>query len=272
MNSLIPFAGKQVAKLQQAGAVTTNALAPAVKQAMRELIVCYSAPGESTEDRALVLQVWAREVASYMPEIVAEAMLKLLRENPRAPFRPCVKDVLDYCCKVQSKHVRVIAAWYLGWSDDEPPAWVQSMVRKVLENEMKDISTRYDPPSEYESALDMLWGITRPMHRGWKLAQTIGKRLADWPEDLLAEHGVLTGARLQDVSDRVARQLAEQESNTCIRGEVYAAAERTCSKVTLALEYTEHHARAVWDEVARHPHLYPELAKDPRAKLIEEAA
>jgi hypothetical protein len=206
-NILIPFGSNAVAKQTQAGAIT---VAPAVQQVMRELFVCYVQQGESTEDRATVLTVWARETAEHPPEIVAEALHELLRNNPRAPFRPCLKDVLDYCGRTRRKYEGHISSWYRG-GKQEPPAWCKHIVRGVLAGMLRNWRENYidlqgHAISKGESCLtDQEWAAM-------KVAEKIGDAIDRWPRDLLDEHGVAYGAELARIRQKIADAHAAWEA------------------------------------------------------------
>jgi hypothetical protein len=274
MSALVPFTGKQVGTPTNTGSKVT--ITAPVKQAMDKLVVCYAPqPGETAEDRGLMLRTWAEETVEFRPEIVSEALHKLLRENPRAPFRPCLKDVIDYCHKVQKAWLSRVDGWYFGWSDVELPSWCAgSFSLQQLGASMKLRADNCNA-TEDETTRDLYWGITPDQRRGWKLANDIGKRLADWPRELLKKYGVLSGENLDLVSARIAEAHGKYDGD--IVTEWVSAADRvrwgfSNQKLKLNELYTEHHVRLIWNEVAVHSPLYRNLAKDPRARRVEEIA
>lgn len=206
MNNLVPLSGTQIANRAQAGAAATYA-PPAVQQAMREIVVNYVHPGESAEDRTIVLRTWARETAAYPAEIVTEALNRLLRTNPRAPFRPCIADVLKACDQVRERWAAQIVEWYRQGNVEAVPDWCKPIVRdalsKAIKRELED-AIRWDyrgrPP----------YGITDGDHARWAVAQRLG-RLDRWPSDILDDAGIAHGDALTELDKRIKAAKADDD-------------------------------------------------------------
>lgn len=263
MRALVPYAGNQVAKPEQGGAIATP-MAPAVKQAIRELIVCYTAPGESTEDRALVIQVWARETSEFAPEIVADGMHDLLRTNPRAPFRPSIKDVIDYCEKHRKAAKKRAREWYAGKSDERPAGWVD--IRDELDTEMTWAVER----EHYESRRKAYQTVTADEYQRWKAANGLSTKIDRWPADLLAKHGIPMGAEFRRIGDAIEAEEAERDRKWRRQQQRNAAMCAAMCRVNVTswewMEKTEaERDRLVADVVAQDPHKYPDLAAERKA-------
>lgn len=210
-NEIIPFNGRALSKQEQTGGAVTFRVTEAVKQVMREVIVCYAAPGETTEDRALVVGVWARETAEYPQEVVQAAFRYLLRHNPRAPWRPSLKDIIDRCDWEMAETERTIHQWYKGGNCAEPPAWSKPLVRKALAKVVVEFRSKHvsynGSPNGNGYKRD---GLSDQDFLGWKLAKEIGNRVNLWPHDLLDEFGVYYGDKLEAVAKRIADIEAER--------------------------------------------------------------
>jgi hypothetical protein len=193
----------------------TRAILPAVREAMQDLIVAFPPnPGEQAADRVRLLKILARETSHFEQEIVSEALRDLLTSNPRNPFRPSPQDIVQRCrCVREEWSERVRQYYWLAMSEERPPRWCSQIVRKVLVEKLKDLfhaasleleAKNLKHPSRYASL------ITDAEFTGWhvaRAARAIGSRISEWPPDLLAEFGLLTG----DAFDRVQRIVDTEE-------------------------------------------------------------
>jgi len=190
-------------------------LVPAVGEAMYDLLVtCPPHPGEVDTDRVRVTRVWARETHEFEPEIVAEAFHSLLTRNPRNPFRPSVQDIVERCRSIRKEWVRSVEQFFLGERSDEPPAWcaqiVVAVLRGVLENS-KECWHHNGGMSYYGKARppeitpeELAGHFMAKMCRQWNLGR--------WPQDLLAEFGVLSGADFERVDNALTRRLLTKQN------------------------------------------------------------
>jgi hypothetical protein len=178
------------------------------------------------------VRIWARETEEFGPEIVGDALRKLMRNNPRNPFRPSVQDIIAAAQSVLAQWSEHIERSYLPEASNlssryllprrlpevgEPPAsWSARVTIDVLRPRLEEMASRYSSAITEGASSARPSAITAAEYIGGRLAKDIGPRLAQWADDLLAEFGVLTGLAFAKVQ-RLANAEEEERRQTELR-------------------------------------------------------
>jgi hypothetical protein len=203
-----------------------NAVALPVQNAMHELLVnCARPPGELHEDRVVLLQMWTRETSAFEPEIVVEALRSLLRHNPNDPYRPTIEVIRRRCEMRHAEWADRVRARYVGTSNEELPAWCDRITYEALAWQLKSWTSE----ATVQASLTRLAQTFPPEFKerdkvGWFIASKIGNRLSDWPQDLLHEFDVPSGAKLEHlraivIADREREERRELEEHERVAAE-----------------------------------------------------
>lgn len=202
-----------------------------VREAMLDLFAdCARQAGEVDEDRKRVLATWNRETSEFEPEIRAEVFRRLLRHNPRNPFRPTVQDIVTRCEVVQREWADRIKKRYVEGSAEELPAWCSRLTNEVLrgclESWAEAAKRELQPFQHWNSASErerqyLRRGefsryppeFTDRDRVGWFMVgkRRLGVPIADWPADLLQEFDVPTGNELARLRALVEAQEERRE-------------------------------------------------------------